>query len=207
MNNATVFLGKERSSQRWIAAKRLSLCKWRIIWVYNYRRLFLEVESFKRLAQGLNPSPTAFSCCVNNYIQSCLASDKCFVYFDNLGSGAEDGYTFIRNLEFFRWIQNLDFKLSNEKCPFGLPKIQFLGHEISADGISPSKTKVEKFLAILRMPKTREQVCRLIGFIQYFHKNVYRILHLNCTLSLNYYKKIQLALRTTISGYSQKWFN
>ena len=47
--------------------------------------------AFKRLSQGLNRSPTAFSSCVSKHLQSCVASDKCFVYFDDLGSGAKDG--------------------------------------------------------------------------------------------------------------------
>ena len=49
-------------------------------------------------------------------------------------------------------------------------KYDFLGHEISAAGISPNKPKVEKFLASVRMAKTMKQVRRLIGFMQYFQK-------------------------------------
>ena len=127
--------------------------------------------AFKRLAQGLSRSPTAFSSCVSKHLQSCVASDKCFVYFDDLGSGANDGNTLIDNLEqIFRCIQSLGFKLSIEKCQFGIPKIRFLGHELSAAGIRPNKPKVEKFLANVRMPKTIKQVRRLIGFMQYFFK-------------------------------------
>ena len=40
--------------------------------------------AFNRLAQGLNRSPTAFSSCVSKHLQSCVASNKCFVYFDDL---------------------------------------------------------------------------------------------------------------------------
>ena len=68
--------------------------------------------AFKRLAQGLSRSPTVFSSCVSNYLQSCIASDICFVYFDDLGSGAEDGTTLIKNLEHVVvCIQNSGFKL------------------------------------------------------------------------------------------------
>ena len=52
--------------------------------------------AFKRLAQGLSRSPTAFNSCVSKHSQSCIAADKCFVYFDDLGSGAEDGITLIK---------------------------------------------------------------------------------------------------------------
>ena len=111
--------------------------------------------AFKRLAQGLSRSPTAFSSCVSKHLQSCIATDKCFVYFDDLGSGAEDGITLIKNLEhIFACVQKSGFKLSVEKCQFGIKKIKFSGHTITEHGISPNREKVENFLANIRMPKT-----------------------------------------------------
>ena len=119
--------------------------------------------AFKRLAQGLSRSPTAFSSCVSKHLQSCIAADKCFVYFDDLGSGAEDGITLIKNLEhIFACIQKSGFKLSI-KCQFGIKKIKFTEHVIK-----PNREKVEKFLANILMPKTIKQTRRLIGFVQYF---------------------------------------
>ena len=47
--------------------------------------------AFKRLAQGLSRSPTAFSSCVSKHLQSYFANDQCFVNFDDLGSGAING--------------------------------------------------------------------------------------------------------------------
>ena len=38
--------------------------------------------AFKRLAQGLNRSPTAFSSCVSKHLEAFAANDQCFVYFD-----------------------------------------------------------------------------------------------------------------------------
>ena len=68
---------------------------------------------FKRLAQGLNRSPTAFSACVNKHLHACVENDRCFVYFDDLGSGAIDGNALIDNLEhIFVKIERLGFKLS-----------------------------------------------------------------------------------------------
>ena len=57
--------------------------------------------AFKRLAQGLSRSPTAFSACVNKHLHACVASDRCFVYVDDFGSGAIDGCALIENLEHF----------------------------------------------------------------------------------------------------------
>ena len=89
--------------------------------------------------------------------------------FYNLGSGAKDGKAFIDNLKHIsQCIQNIGSKLSNDKCKFGIPKIQFLGHTISTDGISPNKPKVEKFCQPVNLPKTFKEVRRLIGIMQYF---------------------------------------
>ena len=100
-----------------------------------------------------------------------MAGDECFVYFDDLGSGAKNGKALIDNLKhFFQCIRNLGFKLSIDKFQFGIPKIHFLGHTISADGIPPNKPKVEKFLQSVKLLKTLKQVRCLIGFMQYFQK-------------------------------------
>ena len=127
--------------------------------------------AFKRLAQGLSRSPTAFSSCVSKHLQSCVANDQCFVYFDDLGSGAIDGDSLIQNLDhIFACIEKLGFKLSMDKCEFGIRKINFLGHTITEHGIAPNNEKIEQFLKTIRMPKTLKQVRRLIGFMQYFAK-------------------------------------
>ena len=65
--------------------------------------------AFKRLAQGLSRSPTAFSSCVSKHLESCVANDQCFVYFDDLGSGAIDGESLIQNLDhIFLALKNWD---------------------------------------------------------------------------------------------------
>ena len=67
--------------------------------------------AFKRLAQGLNRSPTAFSAGVKKHLHTCVESDRCFDYFDDLGSGAIDGNALIENLQhIFVKIERLGFK-------------------------------------------------------------------------------------------------
>ena len=127
--------------------------------------------AFKRLAQGLNRSPTAFSSCVSKHLEICVANDQCFVYFDDLGSGASDGNKLLENLDaIIKSIERSGFKLSMEKCQFGISQIQFLGHTITETGLSPNKDKVQKFLNNIKMPKAIKQVRKFIGFVQYFQK-------------------------------------
>ena len=124
--------------------------------------------AFKKLALGLSRSARAFSFCVSMHLQSCVAGDTRFVYFDDLGSVARDKNKLINNLEqIFRFIQSLVFKFLKQICQFGIPKKWYLGHDISAAGIVPTKRKVENFLANVRMTKIMKQVRQLIWFVQY----------------------------------------
>ena len=50
--------------------------------------------------------------------------------------------------------------------------MKFLGNNISAEGISPEKAKITKFLDKFKMPKTTKQVKRLIGFTQFFRNYI-----------------------------------
>ena len=55
-----------------------------------------------------------------------------------------------------------------EKCEIGVPNITFLSRSISSEGTMPNKSKVDKFLSTIKMPKHVKQTKRLIGFFQYF---------------------------------------
>ena len=57
-------------------------------------------------------------------------------------------------------------------CEIATDTMNFLGNNISAEGISPEKLKITKFLDKLKMPKTSEQVKRLLGFTQFFRNYI-----------------------------------
>ena len=59
---------------------------------------------------------------------SVVANDQFFVYFDDLISGSMNGNSVIDNLgHIFVCIDKLGFKLSIEKCQFGIKQIKHLG--------------------------------------------------------------------------------
>ena len=125
--------------------------------------------AFKRLAQGLSRSPTIFSSCIRHHLERCIATDKCYSFFDDIGAGANSGEELIKNLrEIFKCVRNAGLRLSMDKCQFGVKTIDFLGHTINQQGSTPNKEKVNNFLKKLKMPKTLKQIRRLIGFVQFF---------------------------------------
>ena len=50
--------------------------------------------------------------------------------------------------------------------------MKFFGNKISAERISPEKSKISKFLDKFKMPKTTKQVKRLIGFTKFFRNYI-----------------------------------
>jgi hypothetical protein len=53
------------------------------------------------------------------------------------------------------------------KCYFGEAKIDYLGYEITRDGIQPQPKKVELILK-LSPPKTKSQLRHFLGIINYY---------------------------------------
>lgn len=60
-------------------------------------------------------------------------------------------------------------ELNWEKCLFGVTQLEFLGHRISADGISPSRTKVNAILSF-RPPSCESEVRSFLGLANYMNK-------------------------------------
>jgi hypothetical protein len=64
-------------------------------------------------------------------------------------------------------VQSAGLKVNARKSFFGVNKLEYLGYAISAEGISPIPKKVEALKAI-QQPKTRRQLRRFIGMINYY---------------------------------------
>ena len=64
-------------------------------------------------------------------------------------------------------IQSAGLKINAKKSFFGVNKLDYLGYTISNEGIAPIPAKVEALKAI-QVPKTRRQLRRFIGMINYY---------------------------------------
>jgi hypothetical protein len=64
-------------------------------------------------------------------------------------------------------LQKANFRANLRKCYFGEPKIDYLGYEITRDGIQPQPNKVEAILK-LSPPKTKRQLRHFLGIINYY---------------------------------------
>ena len=94
--------------------------------------------AYKRLAQGLSRSLSAFSSFMREYLDTTIKADQCAQYVDDIGIAAHDVTQLISNIKaVFEGIRNAGLKLSVAKCHFGAREIEFLGRTVSPDGIAP----------------------------------------------------------------------
>lgn len=125
----------------------------------------------KRLPMGLKTSCSAFSR-VMSIAMSGLAFEKCFIYLDDLIIFGRSLTVHNQNLiDVFERLRKVNLKLNPIKCQFLKKEILYLGHLVSADGISPDpeKTKVlEKF----PIPQNTDEVRRFVAFCNYYRKFV-----------------------------------
>ena len=132
--------------------------------------------AYKRLAQGLSRSVSAFSSFMREYLDPVVKADQCAQYVDDIGIAANNAMDLTRNIRaVFKCIRQAGLKLTIEKCHFGVRQVEFLGRTISPEGISPQARKIQNFLAKLRFPKSKKALQRYLGFVNYYRNYIPRM--------------------------------
>ena len=112
--------------------------------------------AYRRLAQGLSRSLSAFSSFMREYLDPVIKADQCAQYVGDIGIAANDAQHLTKNLrETFKCIQRAGLKLTMQKCHFGATEIDFLGRTITPQGVKPQKERVMKFLEKTKFPKSK----------------------------------------------------
>ena len=87
--------------------------------------------AYKKLAQGLSRSVSAFSSFMREYLDSVVKVDQCAQYVDDIGIAANNATDLTRNIRaVFKCIRQAGLKLTIEKCHFGVRQVEFLGRTI-----------------------------------------------------------------------------
>lgn len=131
---------------------------------------------YTRLPFGVSPAPAIFQREMENLLRGL---PHVAVYFDNiLVTGANDA-EHLRNLRaVLSKLQESGLKLKLEKCHFFVPQVEYLGHIIRKEGLSPN---VDKVAAILHAPvpqdvKELESFLGLVNFYRRFLPNLSSLL-------------------------------
>ena len=103
--------------------------------------------AYRRLAQGLSRSLSAFSSFIREYLHPVIKADQCAQYVDDIGIAANTPEQLIKNLRaVFQCLRKAGLKLSMTKCHFGVQEVDFLGRTITTKGVAPQKQKITKLL-------------------------------------------------------------
>ena len=128
--------------------------------------------AYKRLAQGLSRSVSAFPSFMREYLDPVVKADQCAQYVDDIGIAANNATDLTRNIRaVFKCIRQAGLKLTIEKCHFGVRQVEFLGRTIS----SKESRKIQNFLDKLRFPKSKKALQRYLGFVSYYINNIPRM--------------------------------
>ena len=84
--------------------------------------------AYKRLAQGLSRSESAFSSSMREYLDPVVKADQCAQYVDDIGIAANKAKDLTRIIRpIFKCIRQAGLKLTFVKCHYGIKQVDFLG--------------------------------------------------------------------------------
>ena len=124
---------------------------------------------FLRLPFGVSGGPATYQKAIE-IVLSGLNYDTCLCYFDDIivpSKNIDQQCTRLHALLSRFRKHNLRVKAS--KCKFADPKVLFLGHVVSDQGVHTNPRKIQDVSA-LQEPKTIEQVRSSLGLAEYYHR-------------------------------------
>ena len=132
--------------------------------------------AYRRLAQGLSRSLSAFSSFIREYLDPVIKTDQCAQYVDDFGIAANTPEQLIKNLQaVFQCLRKAGLKLSMAKCHFGVQEVDFLVRTITTNGVAPQKQKITEFLEKVRFPRSKKALQRYICFLNYYQNYIPRL--------------------------------
>jgi transposase InsO family protein len=130
-----------------------------------------------RMPFGLCNAPATFQ----RLMQRCLGGqlmESTLVYLDDVIVYSPDFESHLRHLEqVFRSLEKYGLKLQPDKCQLFRKEVKFLGHIVSAAGISVDPEKVSA-VQEWAAPKTVRQVRSFLGFVGYYRRFIKGFSHI-----------------------------
>lgn len=136
---------------------------------------------FPRMTFGLRNAAQTFQRFMNNTVLRDL--DFLFNYLDDVIIASENETLHKEHLRLiFERFNTYGITINLSKCCFGQSRIEFLGHEVSVEGIRPLNEKVE---AILKFPKpeTVNDLRRFLGMVNFYRPHLPNLASYQCELN------------------------
>lgn len=126
---------------------------------------------FLRMPFGLRNAPATFQRMMDYAFRGLLGKGV-FVYLDDIivfGETLEEHNSNLAKL--FKRLRDVGLKLQPDKCEFLVPKLAYLGHVISEDGIKPNPIKL-KAVRDFPKPTNKTELKQFLGLAGYYRKFV-----------------------------------
>ena len=124
------------------------------------KRLF----RYNRLLFGVASAPAIFQRTIEGILRG---SPQVCVYLDDILATGKTEAEQLQNLELV--LTRLEEALKQEKCAFLLDSVEYLGHNISAEGLRPTQEKV-RVITGAPAPEYVSQLRAFLGLINYYRK-------------------------------------
>jgi hypothetical protein len=119
------------------------------------------------MAFGLAGAPATFSNVMDAVLMG-LRDVECLVYLDDIFIFTATIPEHARRMRLvFERIREANFKLGIARCTLAAPKVTYLGHILSKDGVSPDQSKVNAIWNFPQ-PKTVRDVRAFLGLSGYY---------------------------------------
>ena len=122
---------------------------------------------FLRMPFGLKNGAQAFQRLIDTV---CQGLDFTFAYLDDIlvfSHSPDEHYNHLRTL--FQRLEKFGLIVNVAKCQFGRTEIEFLGHRVTSDNISPLPEKVAAVRDFTE-PKTIKDLQTFIGMVNFYHR-------------------------------------
>ena len=122
---------------------------------------------FLRMPFGLKSAAQTFQRLMDSVLQDI---DCAFVYLDDILIASSSEKEHLEDLRIvFRRLTEQGLVIRLEKCLFGVPSLEFLGHQVSKNGSGPTQAKVE-VIQNFPQPPTIKGLQEFLGMINFYHR-------------------------------------
>lgn len=132
----------------------------------------LGLNQWLRVPFGLKGAPAYFMFIMATVVLLGILYLACEVYLDDIliyGQSEDEYFTHLEQV--LERLEKHKLTVNPDKAVFGVDAIEYVGYYITHEGISHSRTRIDKVLDIEK-PTNTKQLKSFIGVVEYFHEHV-----------------------------------
>ena len=133
---------------------------------------FMGLFEWNRVPMGIKGAPTYFQEVMESEVLNGLLHVICELYMDDLILYANSEDQLLEHMELlFQRLREYNITLNPVKAHIGLEEIEYVGHLLSATGISFTSDKISKVVELPR-PTVKHELKRFLGLVNYFRDHL-----------------------------------